>query len=386
MTEALYTEEEVMSLVSEAVADVTGNLENRIRAMKGISGESDMQKRIKQRVKINGEEHWITGENQQVLMENYLKLCIKQGVVNAPAEAVSEKRCPLFGEYLMLFVENFKRNQASLTVNTRKTVIKNHILPRLGSYPLDQITTADLQQWFNELAITYSHETILKIKNTISPALDAAVEDGYIQRNPAKSGRIYIGGKETTHHKAIPKELICKARESVDNLGSRERTMFVLLATTGMRFEEVLGLKWEDIDRENGWAYINRAVVHPKRNQPEVKAPKTKTSTRKIPLSVWCMDHLEIKERGFVLSSAKHEERPMSFTEARNCFTRMRDALELQGYSAHDFRDTCATEWRENGMPIDVVARLLGHSKSDVTESRYVKYREDVLNQAREVM
>ena len=82
----------------------------------------------------------------------------------------------------------------------------------------------------------------------------------------------------------------------------------------------------------------------------------------------------------------KTQNTPMSYTEARNTYNRVRDRFGLDGYSAHDFRDTCATEWRENGIPLDMVARLLGHSKTQTTEQRYVKYRDDAFETVRPKM
>jgi len=58
----------------------------------------------------------------------------------------------------------------------------------------------------------------------------------------------------------------------------------------------------------------------------------------------------------------------------------------ISAYTPHDFRDTCATEWRKNGMSLDMIARLLGHAKTETTEKRYVKYNEEVLSGVREMM
>ncbi len=175
---------------------------------------------------------------------------------------------------------------------------------------------------------------------------------------------------------------------AIPEMKDQERYMFALLSYTGMRFEEVLGLRWEDYDGE--WLTVERAVIHPTRNYPEIKAPKTVTSKRKIPCSEELKTLLGEKDQkhGFLVWSAKDSthETPMSYTEARNAFKRVRDHFQLQGYSAHDFRDTCATEWREKGMPLDMIARLLGHAKTETTESRYVKYREEGLNYARKMM
>ena len=58
----------------------------------------------------------------------------------------------------------------------------------------------------------------------------------------------------------------------------------------------------------------------------------------------------------------------------------------MGGFSVHDFRDTCATEWQESGMPMTTISRLLGHSSSTVTEKCYVKFREDALRSAQDLM
>ena len=52
-------------------------------------------------------------------------------------------------------------------------------------------------------------------------------------------------------------------------------------------------------------------------------------------------------------------ETPMSYTEAKKAFDRIRDMCDVKEYSAHDFRDTCATEWRESGISIDMIPGCL---------------------------
>lgn len=377
--EKIYTQTELVDLLT--------NLGNYISdGGSGIlKGDQGMPRRRQEKVTVNGRVRWISGYSVQELMDSYVNLLEKEGLITKIG--TNEKPIPFFGDYLKTFVSTYKDGQASLTVQNRNGIIKNHIQPRFGKVRITDISTTDLQTWFNELGKTYAHETILKIKNIMSPAFDAAVEDELITRNPIRSSRIDIGGKETEHHKAIPKEKMHIVRTELVTLGERERRMAGLLSYTGMRFEEILGSRWEDYD--DNWIKIDRAVVHSTRNMPEIKDPKTFTSRRTIPFPEALKTALgEPREQGFLLYSGKDPtmETPLSYTEARNAFYRIRQRFDLDGYSAHDFRDTCATEWRENGMPLDVVARLLGHSKTETTEKRYVKYREDILENARLIM
>lgn len=386
MEQRLYTRDEVIGILA--------NLVNGI----GLCAKGDiMPKRYKQQMTIDGKDHWVTGATLQDLLVNYLDLCISEGtvvpgfVVKGMEQQKHNDTIPFTEPYLKEFNRLYKGNQQSLTKVNREKIVNKHILPRFGGMRLNEITTMGLQEWFNDLdQHGYSHETMLKLKNTFSPVLDSAVEDGYIQRNPFNSKRLVIKGRETEHHKAIPAEKMNEIRSMIPGItDSKIRCMLVILCFTAMRLEEVLGLRWEDIDFCNNWIYIKRAVVHPTRNQPEVKETKTKSSERRIPLPDVLKKYLNLMhDTGFVIPSSKDPsgETPMSYTESRNIFRKIQDTFDLQGYSAHDFRDTCATEWREAGIPTDIIAHLLGHSKSDITETRYVKYRDEVFEGVRGIM
>jgi len=64
----------------------------------------------------------------------------------------------------------------------------------------------------------------------------------------------------------------------------QDRTYLVLQAFHPMRLEEVLGLKWADIDIDNSVISICCAVTHPDRNRPEIKSTKTERSNRNLGL------------------------------------------------------------------------------------------------------
>lgn len=334
-----------------------------------------MAKRLKEKVKVNGRDRWIDGYSIQELMDNYVRLLEREGLV----KRTYDQDVPFFGDYILSYIQTYKQDQESLTKINRERIVKNHILPKFNDWRISDIRVSDLQQWFNDLGSTYSRETLLKIKNTMSPVLDAAVEDNYILKNPMRSTQLVIGGKDTKGHVAIPRIKMDSIKNDICNLTGQEKRLAALLCYTGMRFEEILGVRWEDI--QNGKIYIRRAVVHPTRNSPEVKSTKTRSSERVIPLHPRLKEAIGDQGIGYILASKKDEtcETPLSYTEARNLFKKIRERYDLQGYSAHDFRDTCATEWRENGMPLDIIARLLGHSKTETTEKRYVKYREESL-------
>lgn len=378
------SKEELQAMLDQAATAAVRqtNLDNLTDA----APEEGAAMRIKQRVSLNGQTHWLTGSTPQDIMDGYLKLCFKEGVAMPPMpQMMAQDDSPLFGDYLMSFLHVFKKGQASNTLVNRERIIKNHIMPRFGKTKLNQITVSSLQHWLNELSEMYAKETILKIVHTMNPVLDSAVEDGLITRNPLRSKRIVIGGRPTVGHKPIPAHKMTEIRQNLHRLDDRERKMAALLSYTGMRFEEVLGVKWEDFDFVNGWVTVRRAVVHPTRNLPEIKCPKTKTSERDIPIPKNLQSDLGIQgTAGFVLSNERGQ--PLSYTEARRSFQKIKKEFGLDGYSAHDFRDTCATEWREKGIPLDVIARMLGHAKTETTERKYVTYRDALYTSIRKAL
>lgn len=172
-------------------------------------------------------------------------------------------------------------------------------------------------------------------------------------------------------------------RKHMDTLPRRERCIVALLCYTGLRFEEILGLQWSDIDLETKEIRIQRAVIHPTRNQPLVKPPKTKASTRTIPLADKLIEHLSpFESEGFILGG----EKPLTYQQKKRSFDKIRERMGLEAYSAHDFRHTCATEWKEHGMTLQEVSKILGHTNTSVTERCYVEFRKHGMNKARMVM
>ena len=357
------------------------NLENRTGITIGVSeGDVDMPKRLRERIMINGKERWVSGGNMQQLFDNYVRLLVNEGLIEWTDTG---DESPLLKDYMRQFYSTYKQGQVETTIVNRERLMKKHILPVFGTRRINTITSQELQSWFNGMNSKYARETILKIKNIINPVFEAAVEDRLIERNPLHSKYIEIGGRDTVSHKAIPKEKMQQIRLEASTLGRKEKLMVALLSYTGMRFEEVLGIKWEDINDD--WITIQRAVVHPKRNAPLIKTTKTKTSNRIVPYKQELKNLIEnCRSKGFILASDKDPtgETPLSYSEARRVFEKIRKRFDIKNVTAHDFRDTCATEWRESGIPLDVVARLLGHAKTETTERKYVKYRPDLLTAA----
>jgi integrase len=100
--------------------------------------------------------------------------------------------------------------------------------------------------------------------------------------------------------------------------GDRLEALYVLAVTTGLRQGELLGLKWEDVDLEDGTLRVRRTLATAK-DGPQLTAPKTKGSRRTVRLTQSATEalrsHLERQLRE--IDRAPYGERMASYSLPR---------------------------------------------------------------------
>lgn len=347
-------------------------------------GETDMAKQLKERVEIGQDENgnpiykWATGHNRQEILQSAARLLQPDKQPNTGNIAV-----PVFSKWLDDYNATFRKRLCPTTRHNYEQLIRKHINPRIGNLKITEIDSGIIQRWFDDLCEDgKSEETIKKIRTIIKPAFDYAVDEGQMLHNPITK-RTKINTKKGTHHKALPLEQSQEIKSRLNELTGRERIMMALLCYTGQRIGEVLGLRWEDIDFVRKEIHLVRGITHPTRNQPVVGSPKTENSIRVIPLAEQLITFLTpIQASGYVVSG----EKPLTFQQQKRSWEKIAKYFHIEGYTAHDMRDTCATEWFEMGIPVEVVSKILGHSSTDITMRLYAKVRDKSYDGARKIM
>jgi integrase len=185
-------------------------------------------------------------------------------------------------------------------------------------------------------------------------------------------------------------------------------------ASIGLRRAEVMALRWQDVDFEKGIIRVRQNVTTPKKAGLHFGEPKTRHSKRDIPMPLTLKNILLIhkgkqqKERDRamdawqdtgavfatetgnythpdnlerVLNSIIEWSDPKNFTTTRckvlpvKSRTKLeviiRSGERLPDLSPHDLRHTAATLMLRRGVPVEVVSRILGHSKVSVTLDIY---------------
>lgn len=151
---------------------------------------------------------------------------------------------------------------------------KNYIVPNLGSRPLDKISAPAVGKLYKMLrerggkdGAPLSAATVNKTSITLASILDAALEDGLINKNPARMKRTVKAptGKEIRAERG---EMVTWSADQLKaflawNLDTYEdelHPLWLTLANTGMRRGEALALRWGDIDHKAARISIRRAA------------------------------------------------------------------------------------------------------------------------------
>lgn len=278
----------------------------------------------------------------------------------------------------------FIENNAPTTVANYEQYIKCNIVPFMGEMPMDKVTVTTIQKFQNWMAEGKKHGkkknlnagTIKRVCSLVSRIFKVAVEMRLIDDNPVKNTLLKNPGEPSDHHKALSvAESKRVFRETPSLSNEQERLYMALLVYTGMRKEEILGLRWEDINFPETYAEIKQAVTYPTNNHPCIGKPKTKKSKRTVPLVPPLMEVLESvrKETGYVLGG----DQPLCYSTAYRIRHRAFEKLNIVGYDNHDFRANMATVLREYGMSESKISEVLGHADTRMVYTVYAPSRHE---------
>lgn len=211
--------------------------------------------------------------------------------------------------------------------------------------------------------------------------LDAAVEDGLIAKNPAKSKRLRITGTASKPTKEYTVEQMRFIIRNIDKVKQPlDRAYLALQSLHPLRLEEVLGLRWEDIDMDLMVIHVRNAVTHPTRNQPEIKSLKTESSYRDIGLSQIAAKYLtKGNDADFVFGCDK----PFSYQKVRRMCERIQKDIGFEErITPQRFRTTVLTDVYDQTKDIKEAQAAAGHTTPAMTLKHYVKGRGTATNTA----
>lgn len=303
-------------------------------------------------------------------------------------------------------------NQRSLERYT--DLMRNHVLPTLGHRPLQQVLPSELDNLYATLEQRLATRTVHQVHYVLGACFKSAVRKKLLATNPADGAEV-PQPDESDHGLALDQDqLLTLVR------GFRNSPLFEIVAVaafTGMRRNEILALRWDDLDWAKKEMRIERALENTKKYGLTYKSPKSKRGNRTINIDDGTLGllralyerylriHAGVPDTAAVdLSLIKLPSGALMFPSLwpargeRISFTQPRDpgnvthkfvakAAELgfPGMRFHDLRGSHVTIQLISGTPLHVVAERCGHDPAVMLRA-YAKYTKQADTRAAEVM
>lgn len=322
------------------------------------------------KAKING--RWVTGKNAQQLVNNALD----NRLISNSRETVKEYS----QRYMRLYKSNGAIEQNTLV--GYKGYLKNHIFPAMGDKTLQEITVDTVQEYINSKSEKLAAKTIKEHINLMAAIFDGAVEDDIIPKNPFRSKRLQIIGKESNTVKAYTEdEYRDFEKEVLPYLEENAQLFAAITIYTGMRKGEICALRWEDIDLEAKRIHVTKSVAWPCQNQGIIKPPKTKNGIRHpiiMPQLFFILKRHQ-KETGYLIHGMRSsEDKPITGQAVKSLYDRIDKAIK-ESRIDFDFRSinrrgrhTIATFMNNAGLDEKTIESQLGHYDIQFTRKQYM--------------
>ena len=308
------------------------------------------------------------------------------------------------GDFLAAWLENtVKPSVRPKTYRSYEQMVRNHLsktvpreewkerkldaIPGLKDVPLSKLTLQRVQQFFNEKLTAGNSPALVKyLRVVLRVALNQALKGDLILRNVAELA---------TPPKAEKREIVPFTPEQAGRfmkvaMGHRLEALFTVGLAVGLRSGECSALVWSDVDLEAGKVAVRHTLQRVK--QPEEKKsrlillpPKSVKSKRTIELPATCVTglkaHHEHQQQERALAGSRWKETGHVFTSTIGTpiddrkilkeFNALVEAAKLPEQRFHDLRHACISLLGAQGVPLKVIAEIVGHSDIRLTQNVY---------------
>jgi len=292
--------------------------------------------------------------------------------------------------FLAEWLDSIRATVRPSTWAAYKMLTEVHIIPALGTVPLQRLTAAQLNALYADLLAGgrcdgkggLSARTVAYVHVTIRKALAEAVRWQLLTRNVADQAtppRRQPSGELRTWSAAELRAFLGHVE------GDRLYAAYVLAATTGLRRGELLGLRWRDLDLTAGRLSVTQTLISVT-YAVSFSAPKTQAGRRSVALDPATVAALRahrvaVLEERLALGLGAPAEDGLVFTTMDSAplhprqfsgrFDRLVKAAGLPRIRFHDLRHTHATLSLQAGIHPKVVSERLGHSTIAITLDTY---------------
>lgn len=277
----------------------------------------------------------------------------------------------LFHEYYNRWIHIYKEG-AIRNVTMEKYKMTQLWLKRLiPTLEICELTRTTYQQLLNDYAEVHEKQTTMDFHHQLKAAILDAIDEGWIERDPTRKAIIKGRNARNKKQKFLNQFEVHKLLSDL-TLGSTLDWdwLIYLIAKTGMRFSEALGLTPKDFDFMHQSITINKTWDY--KNNTGFLPTKNFTSNRKIQIDWQTVIKFTELLRGFP------ENEPI-FVHGKVWNSTPNKRLErhcihcgIPIITIHGLRHTHASLLLFSGVSIASVARRLGHASMTTTQKTYL--------------
>lgn len=274
----------------------------------------------------------------------------------------------------------FRQPKKASTLATDRGRIERHIKPLLGKRRVSEVTSDDIEQFLHDVAagataadvktgpkgraiVRGGRGTASRTVGLLSGIFAYAVKRRLRADNPVHGVERFADGERERFLSAAETLRLGKALAKSEAAGENPYAIAAirLLALTGARKSEIVGLRWQDVDLDYGC----------------LRLPDSKTGRRIVHLGAPALEVLAALPR---LAGNPHvlpgEKNGAPFSGLPKFWERIRARAKLEGVRLHDLRHSFASAGAAGGDSLLLIGALLGHRNPKTTQ-RYAHVSRD---------
>tara|TARA_R110002072_G_scaffold128623_10_gene266474 strand:+ start:8511 stop:9719 length:1209 start_codon:yes stop_codon:yes gene_type:complete len=271
--------------------------------------------------------------------------------------------CPTLDDFYPIWYRDYvvPRNKQS-EQRTKRGTFNRHLLQAFGKRRLDDISVREFDRYQRRKQQEgLSNKTINNHLAILGRCLRVA-KDWDVLNSVPKLKPLPVRRVEAPYLRQEEGEKLLETMED-----PFWRTMVLFALRTGVRFGELLGLRWADLDLKARTVVVRRSIVKNVQSTPKSNEPRMIPLGRELchALNAW-----PERREGYVFGR-DGGRRPLNSETARLTLNRAYEAAGLDFRGWHALRHSFASQLVSGGASIRVAQKLLGHSDVKTTE-RYV--------------
>ena len=279
---------------------------------------------------------------------------------------------------------------------TQKTIDTNRdslqpVLACIGNIPLRDLTAHDVRTALSRMTATYATRTIQKAHNCLTRAIRDAQARDLVRRNVSALVDT-PRGNEGRPSQSLTLEQGAALLQAAEK--SRLHAYISLCLLTGARSEEARALTWQHVDLDAGTVSVWRSVrahgdTKTERSRRTLKLPTAAVRTLRAHKQRQAQERADAgplwKEQGLVFTTSVGT--PLESHNLRRDFRKVARAAGIgERWVPKELRTSFVSMMSHQGVPVEEISRLAGHSNSRTTEVIYRKELRPVITTGAEVM